>query len=441
MKKLKLVDWFQTVADKKSAIDGASLVSIPALTKGLKVIMGDGAIVPIPCSTVGNQRFPMGPECIEGYLKEFFAEKLGEPMPSGADGRQVQHTTKHFQGAAFTKAEIFEWLWSVAASYLDARLKSLLVRKRTVKEERKAAKTSTGHNNRIVDALEGKGWPRDDMEWSRFASFIGGALTGTVGIATDADSVGILKSCSLDDLVHDVAEACSYALGAPFDEVALAEHVGPLCLQIEPSKFLAKTLLRSSIIDAVLGKSLSLNVRRRHFESDWGQLCVTEDANPLSAVVAELLEARKTLIAAQAAAADGRVDRVREICGEGLLVTSTKRRLANLSAEKAAVAQERLYNQACVILSTNMGFSALVRSMAYITKLAIENTSQSSDSMSAELDKALNNQALRNYMLHMEEATEALDKEWLQQESVVCLCVKHRRACNKPRGPSLVCVK
>ena len=98
-----------------------------------------------------------------------------------------------------------------------------------------------------------------------------------------------------------MAEACSYALGAPFDEVALAEHVGPLCLQIEPSKFLAKTLLRSSIIDAVLGKSLSLNVRRRHFESDWGQLCVTEDANPLSAIVAEFLETRKTLIAAQAA--------------------------------------------------------------------------------------------------------------------------------------------
>ena len=85
MKKLKLTDWFSSVADKTSVTDGASLVSISALTAGLKGIMGDHEIIPVPCHG-GNPQHAMGPSSITDYITQFFAESLGEPMPARCQG-------------------------------------------------------------------------------------------------------------------------------------------------------------------------------------------------------------------------------------------------------------------------------------------------------------------------------------------------------------------
>ena len=76
MKKLKLTDWFSSIADKVSATDGSPVLSITALTGSLKEIMGDTAPVPAPCYigdyNQGHGRWFMGAKAIEDYLNQFF---------------------------------------------------------------------------------------------------------------------------------------------------------------------------------------------------------------------------------------------------------------------------------------------------------------------------------------------------------------------------------
>ena len=102
MKKLKLSCWFASNADKVSAADGSSLLSINTLAGSLKEIMGENAAVPAPCAL--NKQFFMGPKAIEEYLTQFFAESLGEPLQA----RAVVYVTRPNKGVTLTKAETFE---------------------------------------------------------------------------------------------------------------------------------------------------------------------------------------------------------------------------------------------------------------------------------------------------------------------------------------------
>ena len=72
MKKLKLTDWFSSVADRESAIDGESLVSLSALHAGVKDIWGEGAIVPVPIhSNIWNSHRNVGLDRLQEYLSTF----------------------------------------------------------------------------------------------------------------------------------------------------------------------------------------------------------------------------------------------------------------------------------------------------------------------------------------------------------------------------------
>ena len=102
-----------------------------------------------------------------------------------------------------------------------------------------------------------------------------------------------------------------------------------------PKRLLAKTLLRTNVVDAVLGSSLATMVRRRQFETERGQMWDTVDErNPTSLVIKELLETRSKLIQVQTAVAAGRLDRVSEICGKGLVVASARKKQQHWQAEK-----------------------------------------------------------------------------------------------------------
>ena len=131
---------------------------------------------------------------------------------------------------------------------------------------------------------------KNDAEWERGANFIGNALPfyNREDANADGNSV-VLKPMTTDEVVQIIAESCSHAIGVSVDESILHEHVGPLCLRIEPSLFLAKTMLRTKVVEAVLGSSLALIVRRRQFESDWGQEWFdgSVDAEPLHEVIKE----------------------------------------------------------------------------------------------------------------------------------------------------------
>lgn len=393
MKKLKLTDWFDSVADRVSATDGEKLISANALSFGLRGLMGNGCAIPFPCMKLKGPQVP-GANMVEGGIADMFKDKFGAEVPV----HEAEYVKKKYVTACYTRAEVCEWLWYTVAGWIEARIQSLMPRaaaKRHELSRRGIAKFA---------AVEGSGWPDSDAEWERCATFIGRALGyGDSG----------RRLTTTDEIVTEIAESCSYAIGVPVDESIIHEHVAPLCLQLEPSLFLAKTLLRTFVVDAVVGSSLAMIIRRHQFEIDWGhsQPWGTEEANPLAEVIKELLETRKQMIAVQVAVASGRLDRAREACGNSIVVTSTRRRLENLQCDKSFESSLRFYQQASLLASSNMTFVALRRSMAFITELNM--TGSVSNASHAGFDKLFGHKGLRNYVMNMEEAIENLDREWI----------------------------
>ena len=70
-------------------------------------------------------------------------------------------------------------------------------------------------------------------------------------------------------------------------------------MQFEPSLLLAKALLRTFVVDAVVGSPVAMIIRRHQFGIDWGHSPPwgTEEANPLTEAINELLESRKQMVA------------------------------------------------------------------------------------------------------------------------------------------------
>ena len=163
---------------------------------------------------------------------------------------------------------------------------------------------------RISAAYEGLGWPEDDQAWSRCIAFLVQAMP-FVGVQADSSAdCKLAEPTSIDDVVQEIADSCFYAIGVPVDKTMIHELVGPLCLQIEPSSFLAKTLLRTDVVSAVVGVSLTRTIRRREYENVWGELCLAPESNPLAEVITELLESRRKLQDVQTAASLGRLGQV-----------------------------------------------------------------------------------------------------------------------------------
>ena len=121
---------------------------------------------------------------------------------------------------------------------------------------------------------------------------------------------------------------CSHAIGVPVGEEMLHAHVCPLCLHIEPSRFLAKTILRSCIVGEILGSGLALIVRRRQFENDWCCVLECEDVSPMSIALSDLVQTRAQFVELKAAISSGRLDRARE-----LLWTESHRDVGSAQAE------------------------------------------------------------------------------------------------------------
>jgi hypothetical protein len=165
--------------------------------------------------------------------------------------------------------------------------------------------------------MYGGNWPHDDAEWDRCAR----DLTNTLPY----DAAAMLDPISVDDVVSYIREVCVHASCVDINENILRDHISPLCMHIQPSVFLAKTLLRCIVLDEVVGTTVANAVRRYAYENDWKvPLEVSNDASSsiamLNATVQELVDTRRLLVEARTLSAAGRHDLVRESLGDSLVL-------------------------------------------------------------------------------------------------------------------------
>jgi hypothetical protein len=390
-KKAKLTDFFNEYADRRVGTD--LLISVPQLAAHIHEVVGPNLPLPFPIDA-SISRNTVGIITVQDGLASMFADHLGIPcvMRVGESLRAGRHVTTH----AYYKAEVCEWLWTVLASYIDAKILSALSRITNARTERR------GSTKQRVDALKGDGWPRNDSEWARGARFILSTQPSAIdlGSSSNSDCSGdpLLQHIALDDVIDYLSEACSHASGASVDKSVLHQHFGPICLVIEPSLFLAKTLVKGKILEEVIGKSLAIIARRRQYESDWFVVVGVDESDTIAVVSQELFDSRKQHIDVKVLIANGRLDRLPEICGRSLVIATNTPKLSTWRADKTFQSKQRRYDDVRALVAANMGFTATAFSSKYYTQLAMSG--------SAECSRIASTYGLRLNILHVEEALE-----------------------------------
>ena len=389
MTKRKTCDWFSTSADRISSDTGELLVSVPHLSTTVGDMVGHNCPIPLPFESLRGR---IGMSTIELGFQNMFAGLCIAPQE-----RTCAHSKKKFTTPSFSKPEVFEWFWHVIVSYINARIKSVLPRTQS------KLHANAGLTRASAIAHDGSGWPTDDNQWTRAESVIMDALP------TSSDGI---KEATIDAVVDYVSDMCMYAVGVRVDKALLHEHIGLICLQIESSIFLAKTFARSTVLEEVLGSALSAVVRRRQFENDWMISCCSDSDNYTAMVVDELVATRKTLINVKIAVANRRLDQVRHICGDPLVMVTSARKRDNWRADKNHARLRLLYDKAVLLSASNITFSGGAKSFAFITELALRG---SADVAYLELDRITSDKALRDFILLLDEAIELYIRTNLQE--------------------------
>ena len=293
----------------------------------------------------------------------------------------------------YANDEIVAWLWDIITDYVDARVMSLL----PVAREQAAKKRKLGKRNAETEALFGTGWPHSDAEWSDTAH----ALVSLLPSPTGEELTPMTSDACADKLV----EYCNFAFDVTPDVVAIRNHIGPLCLNIEPSLFLTMTLARSQIMEEVIGLALGTELRS-FLHSYIFEVAQVSRGSATQLALQELLDVRKQLNDAKAAAECGRLADVRGIVGPSKMLTSPKQTLATWQATKT---RARLIEQkgiAEIVLKLNIGFQHAPKLFGHMRDL---------DRVSADPEMDVwshlsNDVALREMVLTLEEAVEEFSR-------------------------------
>jgi hypothetical protein len=153
-------------------------------------------------------------------------------------------------------------------------------------------------------------------------------------VQPSADEHDYLEPVSVDECAQHVSEICACALGVSVDVAVIRDHISPLCTSIlEPSIILAKTIDRSIVMDEIAGQKLAKRVRAHVYCADVGA-DVSDTGDPLADAVAEVVLLRKQMVQLKAAASCGRMDTVRSIVGDSMVLTSAKPSLGSWRANK-----------------------------------------------------------------------------------------------------------
>eukprot|EP00973_Karenia_brevis_P044771 6200604-Karenia_brevis.AAC.1 len=95
----------------------------------------------------------------------------------------------------------------------------------------------------------GSGWPESEDDFQRVAAHIVQALPH--------GGTHMLTPHSIDKVVQDILDMVFIATNATISATSLRDHIAPICQLLEPTEFLAKTLVRCDIMEEVMGKELT----------------------------------------------------------------------------------------------------------------------------------------------------------------------------------------
>ena len=135
MKKLKpsssqseLLAWWDEHADRLVAdgeTAGTCLMSLKAMSN-LKKIMGDDAALPMPISiSKSHGGFRFGVTEMQVQMESLFTQRNMD-VPNRIGISRFAISKKPISSCAFTRTEVFEWIWDVLAKHFQCQMESLV---------------------------------------------------------------------------------------------------------------------------------------------------------------------------------------------------------------------------------------------------------------------------------------------------------------------------
>jgi len=335
--------------DRLAKDSGQELMSLRRVVDTVANVVGDGLPLPTPFQWMYVKGGGSAKQAtIQKSLDRMFETHMAIPNPHRIS--RVVGPGPPDKFPSYITSDVGEWLWSVVAEYVDAKILSTLPRTSTIKSDK------AGKAYYQVDAEDGRGWPRSDDEWHQGASLIALWLN---------DAGELLDNVSVDTVVAYIIDSVMHSTGVTIDTSMVQEHFSAVMTHIEPSIFLAKTLLRSSLIAEFVGDALAIEARRRQIESDWN-ISFTTDDTLLTRVSQEMADTRKLVVAAKRCKD---MNAIRDLLGMPLVVTENSYRGVNLRSQQDFLRRKSHYQNltgmvaAHVTVSGNCKLSGFYRAL------------------------------------------------------------------------------
>ena len=337
-----LTTWWGTNANKiKDPSDTEMFITTSAMSN-LSDIMSNSedSLFPMPFQAVFRSGF--GEKGMDAQLETMFARR-GLQLPTReCMGR---HSSRPLRSTvvAYTSCEVFEWIWDVVASYIDAKLLSGL----PLTSNRDSRKTGISNRQRQAEEA-GDAWPNSDAAFERAAK----ALVAVMPVR-DAD---ILTPKSIEEVIDVVCDSSLLCAGVAVSREAIRNHIAPICTRLEPTLFLGRTLLRTNILEEILGKSFSKELRAHAFQDCWRPESVSNDVpgvDRTTAFLQELLDTRAQLLGVRENIATCNLHRAAELCGRSLVVVTPNTVHSNFQQQRRCILQRLTHDAVCTAITNN----------------------------------------------------------------------------------------
>lgn len=143
-------------------------------------------------------------------------------------------------------------------------------------------------------------WAPTEEDWA----VVGRTIYGGIHGASCADE---MAATSTDDVADFIVFFCTSALNVHVNVQSVIDIISPLCTSVlEPSVFLAKTIMRGYMMDELLGATCAIELRRYIHCDQFGVPYLTSPVI-LKNLVDELVETRSKLAKARTELGEGRV--------------------------------------------------------------------------------------------------------------------------------------
>ena len=327
-----ITHWWGTHADRTDADDSTQLLMTLGAMSSISDLMSDvetSAVLP----HFTNMRTPgvvkVADTILDNAFTEMFADRdLAMPTRTGVQ-RITSNAKRHgITRIAYTFGEVCEMLWDLVAKHID--IKMVLLLPRAAHEALLSAGDVRRFHYQRVGRRQQTRWPSSEEVFSCTAKALASAIP--------VQAAGQLVPGSIDTVMDMICNETFMATGIDVDRGLLKDHIAPICMELEPTPFLAKTLLRTRILQEVIGDALGQRVRSYCFRSDWqiDAPSLTSDESLHHAVAQELMNARKTLNDVRVHLANGHAQRARDASGVPRVVTAEECKIARKTSKGAA---------------------------------------------------------------------------------------------------------